>query len=128
MKGIYCLIINVEKKIKLEVGALGEITFKKGNYIYVGSAQSGLENRIKRHFKKNKKKYWHVDYLLADKNVRIERYLYKKVGKKEECGIACFLALFEEPVKDFGCSDCNCKSHLFRIKKLDINRLNMKEP
>ena len=128
MKGIYCLIINVRKNISLEVGSLSEIEFEKGSYIYVGSAQNSIEKRVGRHFKQNKKKYWHIDYLLADKNVKIEKYLHKKAGKKEECKIASFLMLFEEPIKKFGCSDCNCKSHLFRIKKLDINKLNMREP
>ena len=56
MKGIYCLIINVKKNTDLKIGSLGDIEFKKGSYIYVGSAQNGIENRVKRHFAKNKKK------------------------------------------------------------------------
>ncbi len=129
MKGIYCLIIDVKKNIELKIGSLGRIEFKKGDYIYVGSAQNNIEKRVERHFSKNKKKHWHIDYLLADKNVKLKKYLYKKAGKKQECKLACsFLLSFEEPIKGFGCSDCNCVSHLFKIKKLDINKLNMKEP
>jgi len=129
MKGVYCLIINVKKDINLRVGSLGKIEFKKGSYIYVGSAQNSIEKRVERHFKQKKRKYWHIDYLLADKNVKLQKYLYKKAGKKEECKLACsLLSSLEEPVNGFGCSDCNCKSHLFKIKKLDINNLNMKEP
>jgi len=128
MKGIYCLVMNVKKDIETEVGALGNISFKKGNYIYVGSAQNGIEQRVRRHSRKNKKKHWHIDYLLSDKNVELIKYLYKKAGKEEECRLACFfLSSFEEPIDKFGCSDCNCKSHLFRIKKLDISKLNMRE-
>lgn len=128
MKGVYCLIINVKKNIDAKIGSLGKLKFKKGNYIYIGSAQNNIEKRVERHFKQKKRKYWHIDYLLNDNNVKLQKYLYKKAGKKEECKIARFLALFEEPIKNFGCSDCSCKSHLFKIKKLDINKLNMKEP
>ena len=45
MKGIYCLVINIHEKMKIEVGALGEIDFEKGTYIYVGSAQNNLKKR-----------------------------------------------------------------------------------
>ena len=129
MKGIYCLIINVKENIDLKIGSLGDIEFKKGSYIYVGSAQNGIENRVKRHFAKNKKKHWHIDHLLTDKNVELQKYLYKQAGKKQECKLACsLLSSLEEPINGFGCSDCSCISHLFKIKKLDINKLNMKEP
>ena len=129
MKGIYCLIIDVKKDIMVKVGKLGNIYFAKGEYIYVGSAQNGIGKRVERHFAKNKKKHWHIDYLLDDKNVELKKYLYKKAGKKQECKLACsLLSSFEEPITGFGCSDCNCKSHLFKIKKLDINKLNMKVP
>ena len=128
MKGIYCLIIEIKKCINKKIGKLGNIDFNKGSYIYVGSAQNGIEKRVKRHFKKKKKKYWHVDYLLDDKNVKIEKYLCKKGSKKEECKIAKFLASFGDIIQGFGCSDCKCISHLFRINKLDLNKLNMGEP
>jgi len=129
MKGIYCLVIDLKKDIMTKIGKLGNIGFDKGKYIYIGSAQNGIKQRVKRHFKKNKTKHWHIDYLLDNENVKLERYLYKKAGKKEECKLACsLLSSLEEPVNKFGCSDCSCKSHLFRIRKLDINKLNMREP
>ena len=129
MKGIYCLIIHVKKDLSLKIGALGIINFKKGDYIYIGSAQNGIENRVKRHFAKNKKKHWHIDYLLTDKNVGLKKYLYKKAGKEQECKLACsLLSSLEEPIGRFGCSDCKCKSHLFKIKRLDIDKLDMNQP
>ena len=118
MKGIYCLIIKVKVDIIQKIGALGRIRFKKGIYAYIGSAQNNLEKRIKRHLSKNKKIKWHIDYLLKNNFAKIEKVLQKKAKKQEECKIACFLERFEEPVKNFGCSDCNCISHLFRLKSL----------
>ena len=90
--------------------------FKRGKYVYVGSSQNNVEKRVARHLSKDKKKHWHIDYLLANRNVGIEKALHKKAKKDDECKIACFLDAIGEQVKGFGCSDCNCKSHLFRLK------------
>ena len=127
MKGIYCLLINVKKDIRVSVGALGTIFFKKGRYVYVGSAQNSVEKRVARHFrKKGKKLKWHIDYLLNSRNASIEKAVYKNAGKEQECKLACLLSKFEEPVNGFGCSDCRCLSHLYRLKKLNLTKLGMK--
>lgn len=118
MKGVYCLIIKVKTDIIQKIGALGKIKFKKGIYVYIGSAQNNLEKRIKRHLSKKKKIRWHIDYLLKNNFVKIEKVFYKKVGKKEECKIALFLEKIGKPIKNFGCSDCSCTSHLFKLKSL----------
>ena len=109
------LIIQVDKKVDVNVGALGKITFEKGLYAYVGSAQTNLEQRIKRHLAKEKRLFWHIDYLLNDSAARIVKVLYKQADKAEECDLAKVIGERGEPVDDFGCSDCSCKSHLFRI-------------
>ncbi|MCD6216135.1 MAG: GIY-YIG nuclease family protein [Candidatus Aenigmarchaeota archaeon] len=124
MKGIYALIINLEKNIKIRVGSLGHIPFKRGMYVYVGSAQNGIEQRVKRHLKRRKKKHWHIDYLLEHANVK--DVLVKKGPKNLECLIAKKLMGFSVPIKGFGCSDCNCESHLFMINKSKIKKLKMK--
>ena len=73
MKGTYCLIINVKKDVKIKIGkVLGEIEFKKGCYLYVGSAMNSLEKRVQRHLSKDKKKHWHIDYLLLNDSSNIE--------------------------------------------------------
>ena len=61
-KGVYVLIIHLSQERDIVVGKLGELSFKKGYYAYVGSALGGLEGRIKRHFRKEKKAHWHIDY------------------------------------------------------------------
>ena len=114
MKGIYCLIINVKKDITLKIGSLGIINFQKSLYAYIGSAQNNLKKRIERHLSKTKNIRWHIDYLLSNPAVRIEKVLYKETGKQEECRTASLLSETAEGIKGFGCSDCKCYSHLFR--------------
>jgi len=128
MKGVYCLIINVKKETSPKIGALGTMDFKKGRYVYVGSAQNNVGKRVARHFSEKKKIRWHIDYLLANPDVKIEKALCKKADKSQECKIACLLSKLGEPVKSFGCSDCSCYSHLFRLKSLkNFNTLRLKE-
>jgi Uri superfamily endonuclease len=128
MKGVYILLINVGKNLQLKIGSLGKINFDKGKYAYVGSAQNNLEKRIKRHTSKNKKKFWHIDYLLDNKFTKVLDVFYKNSGKSEECKIADRLNKTEVPIPNFGCSDCNCKSHLFKIINSDvILKLELKE-
>jgi Uri superfamily endonuclease len=115
VKGIYCLVIEVRRNVSVTIGARGKIFFQKGFYGYVGSAQNGLEKRLARHFSREKTLRWHVDYLLADEAVRPVRAYIKAAGKKEECRMADRLGRKHEPVNGFGCSDCRCGSHLFRL-------------
>ncbi len=116
MKGVYCLFIEVSKPIEISVGKLGKIKFEKGNYVYIGSAQNNLEKRIERHFRKRKKKFWHIDYLLDNKHVKIKEVSYKLTkNKAKECKIARIISQNAKAIKNFGSSDCKCKSHLYRI-------------
>jgi len=116
MKGIYCLIIEVCESKDILIGRLGKIRFEKGKYIYVGSAQNSLEKRIERHLKRKKKKHWHIDYLLENKNVKIRKVIlfpYKK--KSEESRLAKEISKFGKPIKNFGASDSTSQSHLVKI-------------
>ncbi len=117
MKGSYVLVIENKKDQNIQIGKLGNIFFKKGFYAYVGSALNGLEQRINRHKRTDKKLHWHIDYLLNKTD--IVDVFYKESEEKEECRIAkSFLNL--DSIKGFGCSDCNCESHLFYEKSLEI--------
>jgi len=111
MKGSYILVIKLRQDKEIQIGKLEKIHFKKGFYIYVGSALNGLENRVNRHIKKTKKKHWHIDYFLdfAD----IIDIFYKESITKVECNIAATFDKQLSIIPCFGCSDCRCKSHLF---------------
>ncbi len=115
LKGIYVLVIDVEKDVNVKVGALGQVFFKKGLYAYVGSAQNNLELRLKRHLRKDKRIFWHIDYLLVNTEAKVSKLFYKEGGKAEECLTAEDMSRLGKPVRGFGCSDCRCKSHLYYV-------------
>ena len=116
VKGAYLLIIHLSKSKKIKIGKLGYIFFKKGNYIYVGSALNNLEKRIQRHKSKRKKLRWHIDYFL--RFGRISGVSAIKTNKKIECKLSeKILKIAEASVKNFGCSDCRCNSHLYYFDK-----------
>ncbi len=118
----YTLIIHVAEDLEISVGKLGKTLFKRGNYIYVGSAKGCLESRLRRHKRQKKKSFWHIDYLLKNKKATISQIWI--INKSMECKMANFFdkSSFAEVVKNgFGSSDCKCPSHLFRIK--DKNRV-----
>lgn len=126
MKGSYCLIINIKKDTEIKIGRkLGIINFKKGCYVYVGSAMNSLESRVKRHLSDNKKKHWHIDYLLLNKNSEIEKVYTKESCEKLECEIAKKIIENEESIADFGCSDCKCHSHLIYFKNSKLANLKV---
>jgi len=118
LRGIYVLIIQVDEDIDVNVGALGKLTFKKGLYAYVGSAQNNIEQRVKRHLRKKKHKYWHIDYLLDNDATKVAKVFNKEADKTEEYTTAKIIGEKGEPIDNFGSSDCHCKSHLFRVKEL----------
>lgn len=127
MQGIYVLIIQISKSIRVYVGTLGSVYFKASLYAYVGSAQSNLEKRIERHLKKTKHKFWHVDYLLDSVGVKVLKVFYREAGKAEECLIAKNLGAKGTPMIGFGSSDCKCESHLFKIEDSSFLEESMRE-
>lgn len=113
----YCLLINLEMDSKIPIGKLGILDLKKGYYIYVGSALNSIDARIKRHLKRDKKLYWHVDYLLNSSKASIRSVIYERSPEKWECHVAGQISKKGIPVKKFGSSDCKCDSHLFYFEK-----------
>ncbi len=109
----YILLIENYKDRKVFIGRLGKLKFVQGNYAYVGSAKKNLMARIKRHLSENKKKFWHIDYLL-DRKTRIKEVWINP--RQAECRMVKYL--FKKGfqyIKNFGSSDCRCKSHLFSV-------------
>lgn len=114
MKGCYCLIINVNCKKTIKIGKRLKIPFKKGYYVYVGSAMNSLDARLKRHLSDEKKLHWHIDYLL--KEAEVTDAIYNESGRKIECALSQSIAMRSYGIKGFGCSDCKCESHLYYFK------------
>ncbi len=44
---------------------MGKVSFRKGFYIYVGSAMANLSKRVERHRHLRKRHHWHIDELRA---------------------------------------------------------------
>ncbi len=109
--GVYLLTLYFDEPIALKVGALGEIHFEHGTYIYTGSARSGLASRIGRHIRKEKRLRWHIDHLtVVSPEMGAWWRPYSDTG---ECDAARFLDGRYRSVRGFGSSDCGCGSHLF---------------
>jgi Uri superfamily endonuclease len=121
--GAYLLRMKVCKPIRLRVGALGQVCFPPGEYLYVGSARKGIRARVERHKRLASTKrgalHWHIDYLLVHEAVQLRRAQAFPGGS--ECVLAKKLASQKGaaiPVRGFGSSDCNsgCPAHLFQSK------------
>jgi len=111
-QGSYVLVLFLARPARLIVGRKGEIFFPPGYYLYVGSALSGLRQRIGRHLRKQKKLRWHIDYLLQEAEA-VEVW-YQLGVERWECRWAEVAATLPQahPVTGFGAADCSCPSHL----------------
>jgi Uri superfamily endonuclease len=111
--GIYQLLIHLPESVSIQVGKKGRFRFPAGYYVYTGSAKNGLQGRVRRHLRKEKKFFWHIDYLLE--HASVETVLLLAGQRKDECYLSLeTLAMpgAEVIVPKFGASDCQCPSHL----------------
>jgi sugar fermentation stimulation protein A len=114
--GSYMLILNLDDDKDITIGKLDSIFFKKGFYIYVGSAMKDLTARIERHKRKRKNLFWHIDYLRE--HATVTHALPIRSSSRLECKIATSVSkIAHSQIKGFGSSDCDCNSHLFYMDK-----------
>ena len=117
-KGIYTLILRLSEQKDIRIGALGIISFQPGYYIYTGSALgSGGLSRVSRHIRFYRERYrkakWHIDYLMEE--AVLEKTVCAETKDRLECVLAAGIS--GASVEKFGCSDCDCASHLFYRKE-----------
>lgn len=120
--GVYTLIIELTQESVIKIGQLGFQHFPKGFYVYTGSALGmrrglSLKRRVGRHLSSEKRKRWHIDYLLNSRFTEIVSVVYSKTNLRMECIISKNLEELEDAtniVEGFGSSDCrrDCRSHL----------------
>lgn len=113
MKAVYLAFFKLAERKTMEIGSLGDIEFSTGTYVYVGSAMSSFEKRLERHFSSVENLHWHIDYF--SENAEPVDYLIIPEDSSYECRLADIVSSSGDPVEGFGCSDCSCNSHLFRI-------------
>mgnify|MGYP000016934085 CR=1 FL=1 len=112
--GTYTLVVKFDAAATIEVGALGERGFERGWYAYVGSARGpGGFSRVERHRElaagERETRHWHIDSLLGHPVASVAGVV-RTAGVDGECAVAG--ALDGERLPGFGCSDCDCDSHL----------------
>src|SRR5262245_37428335 len=90
--GVYQLYLYLAAAEQISVGRLGVFIFPPGRYVYTGSALSGLEGRLARHRRREKKRHWHIDYLVE--YAVIESITVLRTRERRECALnATALAL-----------------------------------
>ena len=144
--GVYVMVMHLDHDLELEIGSKGMMHFKKGYYMYVGSAKANLTKRIERHKRKRKKMHWHLDYfrghceMIAAVPIRTSGLPLESwslthepypsmpsmpdpdIEVSVECALADAVgAIAEWEVPKFGSSDCDCMSHLFGMMENPIH-------
>jgi Uri superfamily endonuclease len=111
--GSYVLVLNVQQPCRIKAGKLPEREFQPGIYLYIGRAKKYLRGRLFRHLRKNKKLFWHIDYLLQNAQFK---EVWCRLNFFNECQMADkIIRICEEDcslIPGFGSSDCQCPSHL----------------
>jgi sugar fermentation stimulation protein A len=115
-RGSYILILRLPAEKAFQVGKLGKVRFKKGYYLYVGSARKNLTRRLERHKRERKRLFWHIDYLRA--HADFHQALPIRASDPLECEVAHAVKKISDwEVPNFGSSDCACESHLFGMRE-----------
>jgi Uri superfamily endonuclease len=110
--GIYFLLLRLPRSVTISLRHT-PYRLPRGFYVYTGSAQRNLAQRIARHMRHDKKLHWHVDYLLRCTTVSAVRYL-PEASRADEvvCAQRWADAADFIPVPKFGASDSAARSHL----------------
>jgi sugar fermentation stimulation protein A len=114
-QGSYLLVLELKRNRNIDVGKLGKVSFRRGFYIYVGSAMAHLSKRMERHRHLRKQHHWHIDELRAVADYHTA--LAIRSLTRLECEIAkALLEISEWVIPGFGCTDCSCDTHLFAFE------------
>ena len=114
MKGSYFLVMRLAGDRNVRTKAR-EFPLRAGYYVYVGSAMNSLEKRVARHFSKEKKLHWHIDYLLREAEL-LRAYLIPSEERLEE-RLSLEVSRFGEPVEGFGAGDVKVSTNLYRFDR-----------
>jgi Uri superfamily endonuclease len=118
--GIYVVVLRSSSTRRVRVGALGTLALELGFYAYVGSAHGpgGLAARVEHHRRRARSPRWHVDYLR--RHTAFHEVWFAQEPREREHAWATALKRIPHasvPMPGFGCSDCECRSHLFRFAR-----------
>lgn len=119
LPGSYVLLLRSQSTAQVQVGRWGLLSIEPGCYLYVGSAfgPGGVRARVLRHCRESKSKHWHIDYLrefVTPVGAWLS-YDSKHLEHQWADTISCIVDM--SAIKGFGCTDCQCDSHLFLTRK-----------
>jgi Uri superfamily endonuclease len=109
--GAYVLHIELQRPTKVTLAGRSSTVLPAGHYLYCGSAKGpgGLRARLTRHFRRRKRRRWHMDQLTARGRV-VGSWV---MPDGDECALVRRLSQLPTPVPGTGSSDCpTCRSHL----------------
>jgi len=115
--GSYVLILENNMAQHIRIGQLGELWFPEGYYVYVGSGMNVLDSRIKRHHRKRKKPFWHIDYLTPDFFKPVQTHPLRSRQRFESSLATAMAALADDRINGFGATDTPEDSHLFYFRQ-----------
>ena len=118
--GSYILILHIVQDIVISVGSLGDVSFLRGYYIYVGSARTNLTKRMARHLRKGKNFFWHIDYLRDYADACMALPIRSHTPLEHELASA-INTVADWSIPRFGASDCSCETHLFAMNDNPIH-------
>ena len=109
--GDYLFILHLADAKDIAIGS---------NYVYTGSARKNLAARLARHSRKRKKMHWHIDYLRQEADV-VAALPVRTADDLEHDLARAVDAVADWRIEGFGCTDCDCPSHLFGFAENPIH-------
>lgn len=119
--GDYAFVLHLAEMKDIAIGAKGIMHFPAGYYVYTGSAKKNLVARLARHQRKRKKMHWHIDYLRQQADVIAAIPIRTQDDLEHDLAHAVD-AIAGWHIDAFGCTDCDCPSHLFGFTTNPIHR------
>lgn len=115
--GTYVMLLHSSTTCVIRVGRWGQLAVVPGWYLYVGSAfgPGGLRARVGRHCRGAARAHWHVDHLRAVTAPAGIWYSDSTQRLEHVWAVALAGLRGARPVRGFGCSDCQCASHLVQF-------------
>lgn len=131
--GTYALWMYLAHPQRLHVGVLRQVLFLSGYYFYLGSAYGpgGLNSRLERHSRFDKKIHWHIDHLRTVSRILgalVWEGEYRRATARHLPGECLWSQALQTlpgacvPAPGFGSQDCSqqCTSHLVHFSHVDI--------
>jgi Uri superfamily endonuclease len=115
LHGTYALLCEAPHRVRVRVGALGEMRLAPGLIVYVGSAHGpgGLGARLGHHCRIPTRPHWHLDYLRSEIGI-LGAWISPSADLLEHRWAAALASMrgAAAPAAGFGASDCTCRTHL----------------